>query len=214
MRLIFIGPQASGKGTQSELVAKKFGIAHISLGEILRNYSGKHKDGIKKIITIGKLIPAEWSLKIIRERISKKDCKKGFILDGFPRTLEQAKGLDKIISIDKVVEIYITDKEAIRRLNGRWVCPKCGINYNVITEPKPKKDKICDVDGSKLVHRIDDNEDAIKKRLKIYHRETEPLLKYYQNKVVKINGNQHIEKVGKEIIGKLKDDYFFLFVFL
>ena len=204
MRLIFIGPQASGKGTQSEIVAKNFGIAHISLGEILRNYSGKHKNEIKKIIATGKLIPLDWSLKIIEERISKKDCKKGFILDGFPRNIEQAKGLDKITLIDQVVEIFISDREAIRRLKGRWVCPKCEINYNILTEPKPKFDKICDVDGSKLVHRTDDNHTAIKKRLKIYHKDTEPLLEFYKNKLVKINGNQHIDEVKDEILEKLR----------
>lgn len=203
MKLIFVGPQASGKGTQSEFVAARLGIPHISMGDLLRNYTGKYKKQIEENVTKGLLIPVEWSLEIIKERISKPDCKKGFILDGFPRNTEQAKGLDKIMSIDKVVEIEISDNEAVRRLSGRWVCPKCGTNYNVITEPKPKVDKICDKDGTPLIHRADDNPEAIKKRLKIYHEETEPILKHYKGKVLKIDGEQHIDKVKQEVFEKL-----------
>ncbi|MBS3094829.1 nucleoside monophosphate kinase [Candidatus Pacearchaeota archaeon] len=205
MKLIFSGVQASGKGTQSELVAKKFGIPHISMGDLLRNYTGKYKKQIDETVKQGKLILVPWSIEIIKERISKPDCKKGFILDGFPRNLGQAEGLKKITDIDKVVEIVISDKEALRRLMGRRVCPKCGTSYNVVTEPKPKVDGICDKDGTKLIQRNDDNEESIKTRLKVYHEETEPIMDFYKGKVLKINGEQHIEKVQEEILGKLKD---------
>ncbi len=201
MKLIFSGVQASGKGTQGELVAKKFGIPHIVMGDLLRNYSKK----VAEIVKLGELVPVGLTLEIIKERISKPDCKNGFILDGFPRNLEQAKGLDKITSIDKVVEIDISDKEALRRLIGRRVCPKCGTSYNIFTEPKPKHDEVCDKDGTKLIQRTDDNEESIKTRIKIYHDETEPIMKFYDGKVLKINGAQHIEKVQEEILRKLKN---------
>jgi len=205
MKLIFVGVQASGKGTQGELVAKKFGIPHISMGDLLRNYSGKYKKQIDETVKKGNLISIEWSLEIIRERISEADCKNGFILDGFPRNIEQAKGLDKITKIDKVVEIVISDAEALRRLMGRRICPKCGTSYNIVTEPKPKHDNVCDKDGTKLIQRADDNEESIKNRLKIYHEETEPILDFYRGKVLKINGEKHIEEVQREILKKLRN---------
>jgi adenylate kinase len=205
MKLIFIGPQGSGKGTQAEIISKKFSIAHISTGELLRNTKGKLKKQTDNYMNKGKLIPDKLMIKILEQRIKKKDCKEGFILDGFPRNIEQAKKLDKITSINKVIEIKISDKQAIKRLEGRRICPKCGANYNLVTSPKPKQKEKCDKCGSKLIKRKDDTKPAIKKRLNIYHKKTESILDYYKDKVIKINGEQSIDKVSKDIIKNLKN---------
>ncbi len=205
MKLIFIGPQGSGKGTQAKIISKKFSIAHISTGELLRSTKGKLKQQTDKYMNKGKLIPDKLMIKILEQRIKKKDCKKGFILDGFPRNIKQAKKLDKITSIDKVIEIKISDKQAIKRLEGRRICPICGANYNIVTSPKPKQQEKCDKCGSKLIKRKDDTKTSIKKRLTIYHKKTEPILDYYKDKVIKINGQQSIDKVTKNIMKNLKN---------
>lgn len=195
MNLIFVGPQASGKGTQGKIVAEKLGLCHISMGDLLRNVEDEN---IKQILASGKLVPVELTIKLLNERISKDDFKKGFILDGFPRSLEQAKELDKITRIDQVVEISISDEEAVRRLSGRLTCSKCGAIFNEITNPRPKISGICDKCNGKLYKRADDNESAIRKRLEIYHKETEPILKHYPS--VRINGEQSIEKVSEDVL--------------
>ena len=202
MRLIFVGPQGSGKGTQAEIISDKLKIAHISTGDLLRHANGKLKKEIDECINAGNLVSDELILKILKKRISLKDCKKGFILDGFPRNLSQAEALSKITKIDKVVDISITDKESIRRISGRRGCGNCGEIYNIATSPKPKKKNICDNCGKKLSKRKDDNKSALKKRLKIYHKDTEKILKYY--KFAKINGKQPIESVTEEILTILR----------
>jgi len=182
MILLFVGPQGSGKGTQAKIISKKLNLCHISTGNLLREISGKLKQEIDSYINNGKLVPDELIIKILKQRIKKEDCKNGIILDGFPRTLEQARDLDKILKIGKVIEISISDEEAIKRLKGRWNCKKCGIAYNLVTSPKPKQDKKCDNCGSALYQRADDiNEEAIKKRLAIYHEGTEPILEKYNS---------------------------------
>ncbi len=136
-------------------------------------------------------------LEVLKERFLEKDCSEGFILDGFPRNMEQAEMLDDIIAVDKAVEISISDDEAVMRLSGRVACEECGKGYNLITMP-PRNPKKCDDCGGRLIQRDDDKEAAIRKRLEIYHKETEPLLKYYN--AIKINGEQGIEKVAKDIL--------------
>jgi adenylate kinase len=196
MKLIFIGPQGSGKGTQAKEVAEKLGIPHISTGDLLRSATGKLREEINSYMAVGNLFPDERMLEVLKARLAKKDCAKGFILDGFPRNLKQAGMLDKITSIDKAIEINISDSEAVRRLSGRVACANCGKGYNLITMP-PKNPKKCDDCGGKLVQREDDKEAAIRKRLGIYHRETEPILEHYQ--AIRINGEQSVEKVSKDI---------------
>lgn len=206
VNLIFVGPQGSGKGTQAKIIAKKLGITHISTGDLLRASTGKLRKLADSYIHKGELVPSKVMIEILKQRLEKSDCKEGFILDGFPRTIEQAEDLEKITKIDLILEIDISDGTAVKRLQGRWNCKKCNIAYNIVTCPKPKKLDVCDVCGAKLYQREDDaNEDAIKKRLKIYHEDTEPMLKKYP--FVKINGEQSIEKITKDIlkeIGKLK----------
>jgi len=200
MIILFVGPQGSGKGTQSKLIAEKLRIPHISSGDLLRAVEGPLKLEIETYTSHGRLVPNRIMLKIIRERISKPDCEKGFILDGFPRNLEQARALDSIVKFDEVVEISISDQEAIGRIANRFSCKRCGSVYNIKTSP-PRSPGICDKDGEPIYQRDDDKEDAIKKRLKIYHKETEPILKHYPS--ARVNGEQGIGKVTKDILRAL-----------
>ena len=196
MKLILIGPQGSGKGTQAKLLASKLGVPHISTGDLLRNATGELRKEIDSYIVAGNLYPDEGMLKILEGRFADEDCEKGFILDGFPRNLKQAKMLDEITRVDKVVEIFISDEEAVRRLSGRVSCEKCGAGFNLVTMP-PQNSEKCDKCGGKLVQRADDTEEAIRKRLEIYHRETEPILARYES--VKINGEKSVGEVLGDI---------------
>ncbi len=203
MKLLFIGLQGSGKGTQAKIISEKLKIPHISTGELLRNAKGSLKEQVDFYMHSGKLIPDKLMLRILEERLKQPDCRKGFILDGFPRNLEQAEELDKIVKIDKVIEIFISDKEAVKRLSGRRNCKKCGTAYNILTQPRPKEKGICDKCRLPLYQREDDKEEAIKARLETYHKETEQVLKHYKSE--KINGEQSIEKVAEDILKILKD---------
>lgn len=199
MKLIFVGPQGSGKGTQAKIISEELGIQHISTGDMIRSLQGKLREQFDSYINKGQLVPDELIIKILKERISQPDCKKGFILDGFPRNINQANLLKPITNIDKVIEISISDKEAIKRISSRLSCKKCGTVYNEITNP-PKRNKICNLCQKELYRRADDNPDAIKKRLEIYHKETKPVLKEYKDKLIIINGEQSIDKISQEIL--------------
>ncbi len=205
MKIMLIGPQGSGKGTQAKLVAKKYNILHIATGDLLREaVQNKTELGlkIKKILEEGELVPDELVISLIKEKL--KSCE-DFILDGFPRTIEQAKALDKITKLDKVIDIIVPDKESIKRISGRRSCPKCGAVFHIITN-KPKKDEICDNCGTELIQRDDDKEEVIKKRLKIYHEQTSLLEDFYRNEGIleEINGEQSIEKVFEDIVKVLE----------
>ncbi len=229
MRLIFVGAQGSGKGTQAKMVAKRFGLCHISSGNLLREVVASRDDGgqmtedrkrlgkeVSEIMSRGGLVSDELIIRILKERLKEADCEKGFILDGFPRNVSQAEKLkgigalksvpsasgaftdtDKEDNIDKVIEIEISDKEAVRRVCGRRNCLKCGAIYNV-NSLRPRTEGICDECGGELTRREDDSEDALIERLKIYHDETEKILRMYD--VVRINGEQSIEKVFGDIL--------------
>lgn len=199
MNLIFIGPQASGKGTQAKIVAKEKGLCHISTGDLLRNATGEKKEEIDALLKGGNLISDEIVVSLLKDRMKNKDCAKGVILDGFPRTLEQAKTLDSFCKIDRVVEISLSDEEAVKRLETRRSCVKCGAVFNTITNP-PKREGVCDNCNSAIVKRADDEEIAIRKRLETYHKLTAPVLEYYKNKLVTINGEQAIAKVTEEVV--------------
>jgi len=203
VKIIFIGPQGSGKGTQAKIISEELKIPHISTGDLFRSLEGPLKEEVDSVINQGKLVPDELTVKILKERISKPDCKPGFILDGFPRNIAQANMLDKITKIDKVIEINISDELAVERISSRWSCKKCGTIFNTATNP-PKRQNICDKCQGELYRRADDNPEAIKKRLETYHRETEPILKKYKNISVKIDGEQEIDKISEEILDVLK----------
>ncbi len=197
MKLIFIGPQGSGKGTQAKRVADRFGLCHISSGDLLRGVRGNLKSEVDSFMSKGELVPDELIVKILKEKLDEGNCDKGFILDGFPRTVNQAEELKKITEIDKVVEIFISDEEASRRICARRTCIKCGAIFNT-NSLRPKIEGICDKCGGRLITREDDSEEALRERLKVYHKETEKVLEMYD--VIRIDGEQDIEKVFEDII--------------
>ncbi len=203
LRIVLIGPQGSGKGTQAQLLAKKYSIPHIEVGELLREEAEKGTErGLeaKKYWAKGKLVPEKITMNIIKEKLLSSMCKKGFILDGSPRSLEQAERLDEIVEINLVLILDITDHVAVKRLSGRKQCHKCGKIYGV--EIIPQKKNICDNCGGKLEVRLDDTPEVIKKRLLVYHEETEPLIEYYrvrEDVMYKLDASKKIEKVFKEM---------------
>jgi len=203
MKIIFIGPQGSGKGTQAKIISEELNIPHISTGDLFRSLEGKSKEEVDSFVYKGQLVPDELTVKILKERISKPDCREGFILDGFPRNLNQAKLLEIITKIDKVILINITNALAIERISSRISCKKCGAVYNTITN-LPKRKDICDRCGGELYRRADDNLQAIKKRLQTYHNETKPILEMYKDKLITIEGAQEIDKISMDIIEVLK----------
>ncbi|MEM5778501.1 MAG: adenylate kinase [Candidatus Aenigmatarchaeota archaeon] len=182
MKITIIGPMNSGKGTYASRIAKKFGIPHISTGQIFReNIDAKTELGkeVESFLNKGILVPDEITLSIVKERISKPDCKNGFIFDGFPRTLEQAKQFDKISSFDIAIYLDVPKEVLIKRASGRRTCKNCGEVYNIVTF-KPKREGICDSCGGKLIQREDDKPEAIRKRLEEFEKNTKPLLEYYK----------------------------------
>jgi len=201
-----MGPQASGKGTQAKIIAKKLGYVHISTGELLRREIEKGTEIGKiadSIIHGGKLVPDDVNNKLVFGVVSElnKNNKK-VILDGYPRNIVQAEFTIENFSVDKVILIDISEQETIKRLSSRYHCPKCRKEYNTLYPSlKPKQEGICDVCETKLVQREDDTSiDAIKKRLEIYHDLTEKMIPLFTDKIVKINGEQEIEKVTEDVI--------------
>ena len=185
MNLIMLGAPGAGKGTQAAILNQKLGIPTISTGNILR---AAVKDGTpiglkaKEYMDHGPLVPDEVIIGIINERLQAEDCKKGYILDGVPRTIAQAEALDKAgIVFDAVINLEISDEEILQRMSGRRVCEKCGASYHVVAIP-PKVEGVCDACGGALVQRADDAPKTVASRLEVYHRETEPLKEYYAKK--------------------------------
>jgi adenylate kinase len=183
MNLVLMGPPGAGKGTQGELLAKKLGVDTISTGVMLRTAIKEQTEIGKlaeKYINDGKLVPDDVIVSVVKERLSKPDCEKGFILDGFPRTTAQAEALTESgVKIDKVLSLEVEDEVIVERLSSRRECSKCGAPYNVISN-KPQKDGVCDKCGGELIQRADDNPDTIKNRLEVYHTQTEPIKAYYE----------------------------------
>ncbi len=208
MNLILIGPQGSGKGTQAELLIQKLKIPAVSVGQLLREQiKEKTKLGkeVKVFVLKGELVPNQITNQLIREELRKEKYKKGVILDGYPRHLEQATFLEKLIKIDCLIVIEISEAETIKRLSGRRVC-ECGETYH-LEYKKPKNDMVCDKDNKPLIQRKDDYPEAIKERLNIYHTETQPVIDYFQkqDKVIKIDGEASIGEVFERIYKALKD---------
>ena len=182
MKLIFLGPPGAGKGTLAALVAESYKIPHISTGEIFRAaIREKTPLGLKvqAIIDAGQLVSDDITIELVKERLSQDDAKKGFILDGFPRTIPQAEALAGIIDIDSAVNFEIPDNDVIVRLSGRRVCKKCGQNYH-IQYMKPKQEGVCDKCGGELFIREDDKIESITKRLEVYRVQTAPLIEHYR----------------------------------
>ncbi len=206
MKLVLLGKPGSGKGSEAELLIKKFKFCYIAMGNILREIERKKTrlgKLVKSHIDKGELVPNEITIRILKERLSRKDCKKGFLLDGFPRDTEQAKELEKISKIDKVIYLDVSDRLLIKRLSSRRICA-CGAVYNLITNP-PKKSGICNKCGRKLYNRPDDNPKSIKNRLNVYNRMTKPVINFYSKKkiLVKVDGSGTIKWVYNAILKKL-----------
>lgn len=203
MRIVLIGPQASGKGTQAKLLKEKLGIPHISTGDMFREAIAKDTELGKKtkaVMEAGTLMPDEITNELVQERLNQDDCRKGYMLDGYPRNIAQTKALDKFSKVDKAIEISIPDSVAIKRLSARTQCRKCGAIYGISIIPEKKG--ICDKCGGQLYQRDDDKPEAIKKRLEIYHKETKPIIEHYRKKGVleTINGDQDVEKIFKDVM--------------
>ena len=208
MNLILLGAPGAGKGTQAEMLAAKLQIPTISTGNMLREAIANGTElgkQAKQTMDEGRLVSDELILSIVKERTAKPDCKNGFILDGVPRTLAQAKALDAMgIQLDHVVSLEIDDAVIEGRMTGRRVCHKCGASYHITANP-PKKDNTCDLCGAELVIRKDDAPETVKSRLAVYHQSTEVLKDYYaaQNKLRSVEGNQSIEGAFQDILKAL-----------
>jgi len=213
LNLILLGAPGAGKGTQAVTISKKLGLVHIASGDLFRKEqeSGSELGKIaKSYMEKGQLVPDEITVKMVLGRISAPDCAKGVILDGFPRTLEQARALDKALaaegkSIDEVLYIKVSVKELLKRLSGRWICRNCQAPYNIVELP-PKVAGKCDRCGGELYQRADDTEETARKRLDVYFAQTAPLIKYYTEagKLVEINGEKNVEKVGSDLIAAIR----------
>ena len=209
MKIILLGAPGAGKGTQAEVICNRYNIPAISTGNIIREALKTGTEmGLKakSYMESGALVPDEVVIGIIKERIVKDDCKDGFILDGFPRTIPQAEALDKMgIVIDKVIDIEVPDEKILNRMSGRRVCEKCGASYH-LEYKKPKVEGICDACSGTLIQRKDDHPDTVKSRLDVYHSETEPLKDYYekQGKLTVVEGQEEIEDTTRLLIEALE----------
>jgi adenylate kinase len=204
MKLLLLGPPASGKGTQASKIAEYLGIPHISTGDIFReNISMKTELGkiVKSYLDNGELVPDEIVTRVVVDKLDKGDYRKGFILDGFPRTIPQAKSFQRNYEFDQVIYIEVDDETVMKRISGRRVCPNCGAVYNVYFNPPRYKGR-CDICSQQLITRKDDNPEAAKKRLREYKEKTEPLVEFYdkQNLLRRVNGLKPPEEVFDDII--------------
>ncbi|KAB2329633.1 adenylate kinase [Cytobacillus gottheilii] len=208
MNLVLMGLPGAGKGTQAEKIVQKYGIPHISTGDMFRAaIKGETELGLqaKSFMDKGELVPDEVTIGIVRERLSESDCEKGFLLDGFPRTVPQAEALENILSelnktMDYVINIDVDQEILMERLTGRRICKSCGATYHLVFNP-PAKEGVCDRCGGELYQRADDNEETVKNRLDVNIKQTKPLLGFYESKgyLRNIDGQQEIGKVFSDI---------------
>ena len=212
MYLLLMGPPGAGKGTQAAKLVERYDIPHVSTGDIFRGALQERTPlGLeaKRYMDVGALVPDQVTVGITRERLAKSDCIGGFILDGFPRTLQQAHALDQMLAkmgirLNKVVNIVVPDQELIRRLTGRRICQSCGATYHMEFRP-PAQPSICDRCGGELYQRTDDQEETVRERLEVYRLQTQPLIQYYQERDLysEINGAQSTEAVFRDIVVSL-----------
>lgn len=212
MKIIMLGAPGAGKGTQAKKIAAKYGIPHISTGDIFRVNIKNGTELGKKAKTYmdqGMLVPDDLTVDLVTDRIHKDDCKNGYVLDGFPRTIPQAEALDKALSamnekLDHAIEVNVPDENIVKRMSGRRACLNCGATYHVVHAPT-KVENICDMCGGELILRDDDKPETVLKRLGIYHNQTKPLIDYYKEEgiLTTIDGTAALEDVFKAIIAIL-----------
>ena len=211
MRILLLGPPGGGKGTQSKFLMDKFNIPQISTGDMLRAHVSKNTalgKKAKEFMDKGNLVTDSLILDMMEVRFKDDDCENGFILDGFPRTIAQAEGLDKLLlkinqKLDYVIVINVNDDEIVERMGGRRMHPSSGRVYHIKYNP-PKSEGKDDLTNEPLIIRDDDKENTVRNRLQVYHNQTKPLIQYYDTHVIKIDGSQSIEMVKNNIINKLK----------
>lgn len=208
MKIIMLGAPGAGKGTQAKMIAKEYGLPHVSTGDIFRaNIKNGTQLGMeaKKYMDQGFLVPDELTVRILLDRVSQADCANGYVLDGFPRTIPQAEVLEEALNklgdrIDYAIDVDVPDENIIKRMSGRRACLTCGATYHIEHIP-PKKEGICDVCGSKLVLRDDDKAETVKNRLEVYHKQTQPLIDFYTRKGVlrTVDGTLPMDEVFQAI---------------
>lgn len=208
LRIVLLGPPGAGKGTHAKILSERYGIPHVSTGDILRSHIQNETPLGKKaksFIDNGRLVPDELVIEMMAHRLENPDVKKGFILDGFPRTAEQAKALDVILEklkmpLSFVLEFDTSEEVIVFRLSGRRACPNCGMNYH-LQNITPKIEGICDKCGTALIQRKDDKPETIKERLRVYHEQTEPLIQFYKDRklIRMVNGNLEIGPLQNEL---------------
>lgn len=204
MKVIMLGAPGAGKGTQAKRIADRYGVPHISTGDIFRaNMKNGTELGMeaKKYMDAGQLVPDELTVKILLDRVAQDDCKNGYVLDGFPRTIPQAEVLDRALAelgdhVDYAIDVDVPDENIVRRMSGRRACTGCGATYHIEHVP-PKAEGICDRCGETLVLRDDDKPETVQNRLKVYHDQTQPLISYYTNKGIlrTVDGTKDMEDV-------------------
>ncbi len=212
MKIIMLGAPGAGKGTQAKMIADKYSVPHISTGDIFRaNIKNGTELGkkAKEFMDKGQLVPDELTVEILLDRVAQDDCKNGYVLDGFPRTIPQADVLDKELTklgdkVDFAINVDVPDENIVKRMSGRRACLKCGATYHIEHIP-PKKEGICDVCGSELVQRDDDKPETVQNRLSVYHEQTQPLIDYYTKKNIlkTVDGTKDMQDVFNQIVGIL-----------
>lgn len=213
MRLILLGPPGAGKGTQAKRVIEEFDIPHISTGDIFRkNIKEKTELGqkVEGLLAQGKLVPDELTIEIVWDRLDQEDCKNGFLLDGFPRTIPQAEALDEGLAkrglkLDRVLNIDVDKDSLVKRLSGRRVCPSCGASYHIDNNPT-KVEGICDACQTPVIQREDDKEETVLDRIKVYDSQTKPLVDFYnkQDLVFTVDGTFPIDEITNKLVTELK----------
>ena len=209
MKIVMLGAPGAGKGTQAKKIAGKYGIPHVSTGDIFRaNIKNGTKLGMqaKAYMDAGNLVPDEITIGMLLDRIHQEDCEKGYVLDGFPRTIPQAESLTAALkergeSIDYAIDVDVPDENIIRRMSGRRACLSCGATYHIVYNA-PKKEGVCDQCGEPLVLRDDDKPETVQNRLNVYHRQTQPLIDYYKKEGVlaQVDGTQDMEQGFQDIV--------------
>ncbi len=206
MNIIFLGPPGAGKGTQAQIVCQRLGIPQVSTGDMLRAAIAAGTEmGLKAkaYMDQGQLVPDEVVIGIVRDRLAKEDCRKGYILDGFPRTVEQARALGTFAKIDVAINLDVPDDVLVKRLSGRRVCPLCGAPYHV---DRLNGETVCKADGTPLIQRDDDRAETVLNRLTVYHQKTAPLIDYYRDEglLKNIGGGLSLEEISEEIFRTLE----------
>ena len=212
--IVLLGPPGAGKGTQAEVISEEMNLAHVSSGDLFReNFKNQTELGklAQGYMNRGELVPDDVTIAMVKDRLAREDCEAGALLDGFPRTVAQARALDKMMteldaSVNAVPYISVPENILIERLGGRWTCPKCGRVYHEVFNP-PKNGKMCDDDTTPLVQREDDRAETVKNRIRVYMEQTAPLIQYYRDAglLIEVDGTQSIDRVSEQIMSAIKE---------